>query len=117
MKSSLYIYLFIFIFVLTAASCGNHSGVLYRIPQNEGIINFKDFHVSSDSTDLETTTRGTVFIRTDDFDNYYVQITAWVETDPSDHGGIGFTFPFGWKITSITSSYPYGQRIIIPKTI
>lgn len=104
------IFILILILIPAAVSCSDTSEVLYRIPQNEGIINFKDFYVSSDSTDLETFTRGTVFIKTDDLDNYYVQIAAWIEIDPRDHGGVSFSIPFGWKVTSITSSYPDVRR-------
>jgi hypothetical protein len=109
------IYILIFILILATVSCGHNSGVLNRMPENEGVINFKDFYVGSESTDLETLTRGTVFIKKDDFSNYLVQIVAWVEIDPMDRGGVGFTIPFGWKVTSITSSYPDGRRDYNPE--
>ena len=90
--------------MLAVTSC---SHATTRIPQNEGIIGFEEFCVSSESTELETYTKGTMFVSRNEgkSNEYHVQIVAWVEVDPKDWGGINFTIPFGWEVVGITSSY------------
>ena len=94
------------ILVPAALSCSDTGGVLNDIHENEVVINSEDFYVGSNSTDLETFTRGTVFIKKDNSGNYLVQIEAWVEIDGADRGGVAFGIPRGWKVTRITGSYP-----------
>ena len=89
---------------LISLSCSNNSST--HIPPNKGVINYKDFYVSSNSTALNTSVKGTVFVEKDESNNYKAQIVAWVEVDPMDWGGVGFDIPFGWEVTSRTSSYP-----------
>jgi hypothetical protein len=76
------------------------------IQPNEGVVSFKDFYVSSNSTNLNTFARGTIFVEKDESDNYTAQIVAWIDIDPMDWGGISFTLPFGWEVAKITCSYP-----------
>jgi hypothetical protein len=90
---------------LTVLSCSNRNASTY-IPPNEGVVGFKDFYVSSNSTELKTSARGTIFVNKDKSDNYTAQIVAWVEVDPMDWGGVEFDIPFGWEITNVISSYP-----------
>lgn len=92
--------------VPVALSCCDTGGVPNHIPQDAEVINSDEFYVGSNSTDLETFTRGTVFIKKDDSGNYLVQIEAWVEIDTADRGGVAFGIPSGWKVTRITGSYP-----------
>ena len=94
------------ILVPVALSCSDTGEVLNPTPPNEVVINSEDFYVGSNSTDLETFTRGTVSIKKDDSGNYLVQIEAWVEIDSGDFGGVAFMIPSGWKLTRITGSYP-----------
>lgn len=89
---------------VTALSCSNNNASTY-IPSNEGVVNSKDFCVSSNTTALKTSARGTIFVEKDKSNNYKAQIVAWVEIDPMDWGGVSFTIPFGWEVTSRTSSY------------
>ncbi len=94
--------------MLAVTSCSHDTT---RIPQNEGIIAFEEFCVSSESTELETYTRGTIFVRENKGNNeYHVQIVAWVEVDPKDWGGVEFAIPFGWEVIGITSSYTSGSE-------
>lgn len=87
-----------------ALSCSNDNGPSY-IPPNQGVVNFKDFYVSSNSTELSTSASGTIFVEKDK-SNYKAQIVAWVEIDPLDWGGVSFTIPLGWEITNLLGSYP-----------
>jgi len=105
-----FICILILILIPSAVSCGEHDGSIQSIPQNTVVINSENFYVRSDSTDLDTFTRGTVFVKKDDSDNYYVQIAAWIEIDRLDRGGVIFAFPFGWEVTSITSNYSDYRR-------
>jgi hypothetical protein len=95
---------------LAGFSCSNNN--VSTINTNEGVINSKDFYVSSNSTALKTSARGTIFVEKDKSNNYKAQIVAWVEVDPMDWGGVEFDIPFGWEITNITSSYPNSSNNI-----
>jgi hypothetical protein len=90
---------------LTVLSCSNNNVCTY-MPPNEGVVSFKDFYVSSNSTELNTFARGTIFVEKDKSDNYTAQIVAWIEIDPMDFGGVGFSIPFGWEVTNLIGSYP-----------
>ena len=90
---------------LTTLSCSNNNSSTYK-PPNEGVVNYKDFYVSSNSTELKTSARGTIFVEKDQSNNYKAQIVAWVEVDPMDWGGVSFTIPFGWEATNLIGSYP-----------
>lgn len=112
MKSRLTIAIIIFILAALivfsaykSLSCDNRATVEY-IQTNEGIISSKDFCVRSDSTGLNTSAIGTIYVEKDESNNYTAQIVAWIEIDPMDWGGVAFTIPSGWKVTSIVSSYP-----------
>jgi hypothetical protein len=76
---------------------------------NEHIIAVKEFYVSADSADLDTSVRGTVFIDGDSNGKpARATIVAWMETDPRDWGGITFYLQPGWKVTHANSNYPDG---------
>jgi hypothetical protein len=73
---------------------------------NEKIVQSKSFSVNSDSTDLNTSAKGTVFIRGDEGIVEHIQIVASIEIDPNDWGGVAFYIPEKWYISNILSSYP-----------
>ncbi|MGM8216594.1 hypothetical protein ACLIA0_13625 [Bacillaceae bacterium W0354] len=62
--------------------------------------------MSSESTELETSVSGTVFISGEGETPEQVRIITQVETDPKDWGGVGIHLPDEWDVSSITSSYP-----------
>ncbi|WP_139192876.1 hypothetical protein [Anaerobacillus arseniciselenatis] len=77
------------------------------ISQNKNIVEIKDFHVKSDSTELETSARGTVFLSGEKGEvPELAQIVVFVEVDPDDWGGVVIHLSDQWNITSITSSFP-----------
>jgi hypothetical protein len=81
---------------------------------NEKIVQAKSFSVNSDSTDLNTSAKGTVFIRGDEGMVEYIQIVASIEIDPNDWGGVAFYIPDKWYISNIISSYPENETQSIP---
>ncbi len=103
-----HIFLFIIVaIVLTAISCNSDgSDNSTYIEPNTNIIQSKGFNVRSESTDLETSVRGTVFLSGSDGQSDHAHIVAWIEIDPDDWGGVAFYIPDGWTVTSKTSSYP-----------
>lgn len=76
---------------------------------NEKIVQTRSFSVNSDSTDLNTSAKGTVFIRGDEGMIKHIQIVASIEIDPNDWGGVAFNIPDKWYISNITSSYPENE--------
>ena len=112
MKSKISIFIIVCFFsallvfaAFKSLSCSN--GIVSEyIPPNEGIISFKDFYVTSNSTGLNTSARGTIFLEIDKSNNYKAQIIAWIEIDPRDWGGVCFTIPMGWEATNLIGSYP-----------
>lgn len=76
---------------------------------NEKIVQTRSFSVSSDSTDLNTSAKGTVFIKGDEGIPGHVQIVASIEIDPNDWGGVAFYIPDKWYISNIISSYPENE--------
>lgn len=98
------------IMMMTAISCGYDRGFQPSdVTENENIIQSKSFYVSSESTELETSIRGTIFLSGDNGIPEHAQIVAWVEIDPNDWGGIACYIPKGWRISGITSSYPENE--------
>jgi len=81
---------------LPIISCDNDD-LPEHIPNDAVTIRSEDFYVCPNSTDLDTFTRGTVFVLRDK-DKYYAKITAYVDVDSKDRGGVVFYFPTGWKI-------------------
>lgn len=97
----------IMILILIMISCNNHNSMLDYRPVNEGTVNFKNFIIRSETTNLETIMRGTIYVEGDKDNNSstHVEIVAWIEVDPDDWGGVSFSIPWGWQVTSIASSY------------
>jgi hypothetical protein len=77
---------------------------------NLDVISFANFTINTESVGLTTNTKGSVFVSGNlKYPNArHVTITAWVETDPRDWGGVGLLCPPGWNVTKITSDFPQG---------
>jgi len=88
--------------VLTMISCNNHNSMLDYRPVNEGTVNFKNFCVSSETTKLETITKGTIYAEggKNNSRSAHMEIVAWIEVDPDDWGWVSFSIPWGWRIDS-----------------
>mgnify|MGYP001482871029 CR=1 FL=1 len=86
-----------------------------RVITNEKIIQFQDFDVTSESTELETSIRGTVFLSGKGGVPEHAQIVAMIAIDPEDWGGVGIQLSDQWNISSITSSYPEGKEDKAPE--
>ncbi|MDQ0255574.1 hypothetical protein J2S74_002956 [Evansella vedderi] len=99
--------LFITIIVLTAilSGCNRVLDDIDDVTINNKIIQYKDFHVKSESTELDTSVRGTVFLYGEEVPEH-AQIIALIEIDPDDWGGVAFYIPEKWNISNVTSSYP-----------
>lgn len=81
---------------------------------NEKIIQIKDFSVNSDSTELNTSAKGTMFVKGTEGVPEHIQIIAQIEIDPQDWGGVVFYVPKKWNIANIISSYPEKKAQAIP---
>lgn len=77
---------------------------------NDNIVKIIDFSVRSDSTDLDSSAEGVVFVRAEDGIFEGVRIIARIEVDPDDWGGVGFHIPRNWYISNITNSYHDSAR-------
>ena len=73
---------------------------------NEDVIQIKNFSINSESSDVNTWAKGTIFVKGAGGVPEHVQIVAFIEIDPGDWGGVSFDIPKGWEISGITSSYP-----------
>ncbi|EHQ35229.1 hypothetical protein [Methanoplanus limicola] len=82
--------------------------------ENENIILIRGFSVNSESAGINTSAKGTVFIRGSEGVPENVQIVAGVEIDPGDWGGVAFYIPDGWHISGITSSFPENKSGAMP---
>ncbi|MBN2239075.1 MAG: hypothetical protein JW712_04825 [Dehalococcoidales bacterium] len=82
---------------------------------NEKVIFYKDFDITSESTKLDTSVRGTIFISGSEDLLESAQIIAWVDIDPDDWGGVMFGISNEWDISTITSSYPGDGTIKKPE--
>lgn len=82
---------------------------------NADVIQIKDFSVKSVSSGLNTSAKGTIFIKGAEGISENVQIVALVEIDPNDWGGVVFDIPKGWQITGIKSSYPENMTSASPE--
>ena len=82
---------------------------------NEKIIQSKSFIVNSESTEFETSVRGTVFISGTKGIPEHAQIVAFIEIDPKDLGGVSFYLSDSWHISNITSSIPEDENEKIPE--
>jgi hypothetical protein len=82
---------------------------------NADVIQIKDFSIKSISSGLNTSARGTIFIKGAEGISENAQIVALIEIDPSDWGGVAFDIPKGWQIAGIKSSYPENVTSATPE--
>ncbi|WP_202080437.1 hypothetical protein [Caldalkalibacillus salinus] len=82
---------------------------------NEKVDQIRDFSVNTDSTDLNTSVKGTVFIRGEEGIPEHVQIVASIEIDPNDWGGVAFYVPDKWYISNIKSSFTANETQSKPR--
>lgn len=101
--------LFIIITLIFTSSCQSFSGstknTLIDDNINKDIIEIKDFNICSESTELNTSVKGTVFIKSKDNKIGDVQIVAFIDVDTNDWGGISIYLSDEWGISSVKSSY------------
>ncbi|MDV2988919.1 MAG: hypothetical protein P3T54_01980 [Dehalogenimonas sp.] len=88
---------------------------------NTGLIQTQEFIVTSESTELETSVRGSILLFGNDSVTERISIIAWVNIDPNDWGGVVFYIPGNWNISGVTSSYqqnttPDNEAVIIWRT-
>ncbi|UUX91145.1 hypothetical protein [Methanoplanus endosymbiosus] len=91
---------------------GNNSGD--NPVENKDIIQIRGFSVNTDSTELTTSAKGTLFIKGSEGIPENIQIVAGIEIDPEDWGGVAFYIPDGWHISDITSSFPENKTGAMP---
>jgi hypothetical protein len=99
-----FVFFAIFMMTLAATSCSN---VDRGVVSHKGFIGLREFSVTSESTGLETYTKGIVYVRENEekSNGYHVEILAWYEVEVGDWGGVQFTIPCGWEVTGVTSNY------------
>jgi hypothetical protein len=110
MKGHLSVIIIMILITIIFSGCNQELDSPDVVTANEKIIQSKDFYVNSDSTELKTSVRGTVFISGDEGVPEHAQIVALIEIDPDDWGGVGIHLSDKWNISSITSSYPKDKR-------
>jgi len=96
------IVLLLALFVLS--SCKNE-GNDQNTTINNNIVQIKEFEVSTQTLESNTTAKGTVYIQNDD-NSVDVTVVASVEIGKKDWGGVLFYIPEGWTVSNILSSYP-----------
>ncbi|MDD4572230.1 MAG: hypothetical protein PHN47_07110 [Clostridia bacterium] len=80
--------------LIALSSCGNSNSTGENATTvNENIIESRGFSVNSDSTEMNTLAKGTVFIKGTEGIPEQVQIIAWIEIDSNDWGGVNFYIP------------------------
>jgi hypothetical protein len=85
-----------------------------RTAANETVLQTGAFRVRSDSTDLNTSATGTVFMKGTEGTADQIQIVAFIEIDPDDWGGVSIYLPRGWYIAGLQSSYPEEDAQVSP---
>ncbi len=107
----------LFVLIITMFSgCYYTQDNFSNVTVNEKITQSKCFALSSDSTELETSVRGAVFLSSGkEGIPEHIQIVALIEIDPEDWGGVSFYISENWHISGITSSYPEDETKKIPE--
>jgi hypothetical protein len=110
MKDRIFLVIIIILLMSIISGCKQDLDNSNQVITNQKIIKFKDFRVNSESTELETSIRGTVFLSGKEGVPEHAQIVAMIEVDPKDWGGVGIQLTDKWNISSITSSYPEEKK-------
>lgn len=106
--------LVLFCLLIPLSACENSSiNGMNDIEINKNIISQRGFNVSTDSTVLDTSAKGTVFIKELEGNPEEAQIVAFIEIDSNDWGGVSFYITSDWSISNITSSYPENESQMI----
>ncbi|GAA0343768.1 hypothetical protein GCM10008967_37780 [Bacillus carboniphilus] len=103
----------IFIIILLPVGiigCQKETEKSEQVSINHQIIISKEFQVNSDSTDLNTSVKGTIFLSGEESAVERAQIVAMINIDPEDWGGVMFSIHKNWNISSFTSSYPEDEN-------
>jgi hypothetical protein len=106
-----YITALVIVLVISLMALSCTSPVTPSSHVNNDTISYRDFSLRAESVNLDTLTRGTIFVRgnKEKSGERRVQISAWVEIDAADWGGVSFSIPLGWEVPSIVSDYPQGN--------
>ncbi|MCT4543952.1 MAG: hypothetical protein N4A63_10460 [Vallitalea sp.] len=96
-------------------SCHQSKNTRDATMENQNIIDTKSFSVATDSTELNTSVKGTIFIEGKKEIPEHIQIVAFIDIDDNDWGGIEFYIPKKWDISKIISSYPENKSQIKPE--
>lgn len=115
MKNFLAIIITIVVLTTMFSGCNYTQDNNADVVTNEKLIKSKSFKISSDSTDLETSAKGAVFLKGIEGIPEHAQIVALIEIDPEDWGGVSFYISDNWHISSITSNYPEDETENIPE--
>ncbi|WP_066498221.1 hypothetical protein [Abyssisolibacter fermentans] len=116
-KKAIYIPLALLITIVVSilfSSCHQNKKTSDKTIVNENIIQIKDFRVNSDSTKMNTSVKGTIFIEGTEEIPEHIHIVAWIEVDPDDWGGVVFYIPKKWNVSNIISSYPENKAQALP---
>jgi hypothetical protein len=111
-KNSLkYFLICIVIFVAGTGILSCQSSTGSTSATNNDVINYRDFYLSAESVNLTTFTEGTIFVRGDKEKpkERWIQISARVDIDVMDWGGVSFNIPQGWEVNTAVSDYPQGN--------
>lgn len=98
-----------FVTCITLQLSSKQERSFYDATVNKKIVQVKNFNVNSDSVEMNTSVKGTVFVSGDDGKVDHIRIVAWIEIDPDDWGGVAFYIPDKWQISNIISSYPENE--------
>lgn len=106
-RNILYLHLsFITLFTTMISGCDQSHVKPREVTINENIIHSKGFYVNSESTELNTSVRGTIFISGKEESIENVKIVSTIKIDPKDWGGVVFYVPNNLNISNIITSYP-----------
>ncbi|MCT4544590.1 MAG: hypothetical protein N4A63_13685 [Vallitalea sp.] len=111
-----YILISILIIILTIVlitSTKKNNNSINETLVNENLIKAEGFSINSVATELNTSAKGTIFIKEVDGNKKHVKIITWIEIDPNDWGGITFYIPKEWFVSNIISSYPENKNATI----
>lgn len=94
--------------MLSFTACGSDKGKDNPATINHGIIQVKEFEVSTGPEDSNTEAKGHVYVRKNE-DNISIAVVASLVIGEQDWGGVAFYIPAGWNIVNVLSSYPGGN--------
>lgn len=80
-----------------------------RLFSNVNYINSAGFSIRADSTNQETSAKGTIFVEGKEGIADRISIVAAIDIDSNDWGGVSFYIPNHWKIVNVKSSYPENE--------